>query len=362
MSRKLHTLNPITGRRKLIAAASMTLAMGLLVTGRAEAQGTPAAQWNAITAAAAKESKVTFYHNLNPGGMESLAKEFRRDHPGIDVELVRLGSAALSQRFTSEFAANRNIADVVLTAVDQSIFDGVKAGWAEAWVPPELAAYPKNVNYNNLNMLFNVQTVRDTIVWNKQRVRPADAPKEWADLFDPKWKGKVAMNPPWRSVTQQAIIAYWDKLGLGDTAAKMKANDVRFFEGSGGVLQAVIRGDVMVAQMIDLPLDTAVADGAPIAFTYPKSGTTLSQIYIFVSSKAPRPNAAKVLTNWLLSVKGQTNLQTHGGLPGTRPGIPAMAHLPPTSSLSNVVDSLELTPPAKQKEIVEHWRKTFGIQ
>ncbi len=88
----------------------------------------------------------------------------------------------------------------------------------------------------------------------------------------------------------------------------------------------------------------------------------MSQVSTFVSSKAPRPNAARVLTNWLLSAKGQTNLQIHGGLAGTRPGIPRMAHLPPTSTLSNVVDSLDLTPPTKQKEIVEHWRKTFGVQ
>jgi hypothetical protein len=39
-----------------------------------------------------------------------------------------------------------------------------------------------------------------------------------------------------------------------------------------------------------------------------------------------------------------------------------MAHLPPTSAISNVVDGLDLLPPAKQKEIVEHWRKTFGVQ
>ncbi|NDH53804.1 MAG: extracellular solute-binding protein [Betaproteobacteria bacterium] len=355
---------PVDGKsRRALLTASMALAtaFGGVLPGSAAAQGA-AASWPTVTSAAAKEGKVTLYHNLSPGGMEVLGQEFRKEFPAIEVELVRLGSAALSQRFATEYSAQRHIADVVVTTVDPSIFEGLAAGWAAAWAPPELAAYPKQVNYKGQNMLFHVLTVRDAIVWNKQRVRDADAPKEWADLFDSKWKGKVGMNPPWRSVTQQAIIAYWDKLALGDTAARMKANDVRFFEGSGGVLQAVIRGDVMVAQMLDLPLNSAIDDGAPIGFVYPKSGTTVSQVSAFVVSKAPHPNAARVLANWLLSVKGQTNLQIHGGLAGTRPGIPRLAHLPPTSSLSNVVDSLDLTPPAKQKEIVEHWRKTFGVQ
>ena len=350
------------GRRALLAASiALAAAFGGVLPGPAFAQGA-AASWNAVTSAAAKEGKVTLYHNLSPDGMEVLAREFRKDVPGIEIQLVRLGSAPLSQRFSTEYSSQRHIADVVVTAVDTSIFEGIAGGWAAAWTPPELAAYPSHVNYKGQNMLFNILSVRDAIVWNKQRVREADAPKEWSDLFDPKWKGKVGMNPPWRSVTQQAIVAYWDKLALGDTAARMKSNEVRFFEGSGGVLQAVIRGDVMVAQMVDLPLNSALADGAPIGFTYPKSGTTVSQISTFVASKAPHPNAARVLTNWLLSVKGQTNLQIHGGIAGTRPGIPRMAHLPPTSAISNVVDGLDLLPPAKQKEIVEHWRKTFGVQ
>lgn len=318
--------------------------------------------WKAIEDLALRQGQATIYHNLNPTGMEMVMKDFRVDHPKIDVGIIRLGSAPLIQRFSTEFATGRDIADVVLTAVDESLFDGMKAGWMQAWMPPELKNFLPQANYQGLNMLFNIQTTRDAIVWNKSKVKPANAPKEWADLFDPKWKGKVGMNPPWRSVTQQAIIAYWEKLGLGDTASKMKANNVRFFEGSGGVLQAVIRGDVHVAQMLDLPLETALADGAPIGFIYPPSGTTASEIYVFLAAKAPHSAAGKILINWLLSEKGQVVLQKSGGLPATRPGIPALQFLPATSAIPKVQDGLALTPPAKQKEIVEHWRTVFGIQ
>ncbi len=318
--------------------------------------------WSAVATLALKEGKVTLYHNLNPVGMELAVKEFRTQHPGLDVDLIRLGSAPLEQRFSTEFAAGRNIADVVLTTADQGIFDGVRAGWMQAWIPPEIAHFDPQANYQNLNSLFNVLTTRDAIIWNTAKVKPENAPHEWVDLFSSRWKGKIGMNPPWRSVTQQAIIAYWEKLGLGDTADKMKKNNVRFFEGSGGVLQAVIRGDVHVAQVLDLPLETALEDGAPIGFSYPKSGTTVSQLYVFLSSKATHPAAGKVLINWMLSEKGQVILQKYGGLPATRPGIAPMQYLPTTSSLSNVQDGLALTPPAKQKEIVDHWRTVFGIQ
>ncbi|MEO9121733.1 MAG: extracellular solute-binding protein, partial [Burkholderiaceae bacterium] len=275
---------------------------------------------------------------------------------------TRLGSAPLIQRFGTEFTSGRNIADALITFPDQRIFDGMKAGWMAAWVPPELKAFPASVNYENKNMLFNIQTAREAIIWNKQKVKPADAPKEWSDLFDPRWKGKVGMNPPWRSVSIQGVVALWEKLGLGDTAAKLKANNVRFFEGSGGILQAVIRGDIYVSEITDLPVNVALADGAPIGFVYPKSGTSLSEGYIFVAAKAPHPNAGRVFTNWLLTERGQTLLQKFAGLSATRPGIPPLSHLPATSTLSNTVNGLSLTPPEKQKEIVDHWRTVFGVQ
>ena len=157
------------------------------------------------------------------------------------------------------------------------------------------------------------------------------------------------------------LVAPTSAQGLGDTAAKLKANNVRFFEGSGGIIQAVIRGDVHVAELTDLPLNPALADGAPIGFVYPASGTTTSEGYMFVAAKAPHPNAAKVFANWILSGRGQLLLQTYAGLSATRPGLPGLTHLPPTSALK-ATDGLALTPPAKQKQIVDHWRKTFGIQ
>ena len=353
--RNVHNVRNVLG----VAVAALLSCMPL--SGMAQTAPT-AAQWTAIQAAGNKEGKVSLYHNLNPAGAELLANDFRKEIPGIRLEMTRLGSAPLIERFRTEFTSNRHIADVVITFPDDTLFEGMKTGWMAAWVPPELRAYPAKVNYQKKNMLFNIQTAREAIIWNTQRVRGNDAPKEWSDLFEPRFKDRVGMNPPWRSVAIQGIIAYWEKLNLGDTATKLKNNNVRFFEGSGGIIQAVIRGDVHVAELTDLPLNPALADGAPIGFVYPQSGTTLSEGYMFVANKAPNPNAAKVFSNWIMTGRGQLLLQTYAGLSASRPGLPPLTHLPATEKLSRTVDGLSLTPPAKQKQIVDHWRKVFGVQ
>jgi iron(III) transport system substrate-binding protein len=182
------------------------------------------------------------------------------------------------------------------------------------------------------------------------------------DLFDPKWKGKVGMNPPWRSVSIQQIIAFWEDHGIADPAEKLKANDVRFFEGSGGIIQAVLRGDVRVAHLTDLPLNPLLEDGAPVGFVYPTSGTTLSANKAFVAAQAPHPNAARVFLNWLMTKDGQEALQDHGGLSVTRNGIRPLSKLPATSQLSNVVDGEKILAPARQAKIVGQWRTVFGVR
>jgi iron(III) transport system substrate-binding protein len=340
------------------------LAGGALVAAAAFGATQPASaqeNWDAVVAAAKKEGKVVFYNNLQPNGIEPLLSKFREEYPEIQTEMIRLGSNPLIERFATEFSAGRNLSDVLITFPDKRIYDGMKAGWAAKWTPPEAKNFAPELLEDD--MLFTLQQAREAIIWNKAAVPAGQEPKDWTDLFDPKWKGKVGMNPPWRSISIQQVIALWeDKLNLGDTAQKLKDNDVRFFEGSGGIIQAVIRGDVQIAELTDLPLNPLLDDGAPVGFVYPASGTTLSSNKAFVAAKAPHPNAAKVFLNWLMSEKGQEYLQQYAGLPVTRNGAPPLSQLPATKDLKNAVDGETILTPERQEKMVDHWRTVFGVK
>ncbi len=347
---KLPRLLPALGT--FAAASVLAAALGSLP---ASAQ-----TWDETLAAAKKEGKVVFYNNLQPNGIEPLLAKFRAAVPGIQPEQIRLGSNPLIERFQTEFTAGRHLADVFITFPDERIVEGVKAGWMAEWTPPELSNFPPAINEDN--KLFTLQYAREAIIWNKTLVKPADEPKEWTDLFDPKWKGKVGMNPPWRSVSIQQVVAFWEDKGIANPAEKLKANEVRFFEGSGGIIQAVVRGDVRIAELTDLPLNPLLEDGAPVGFVYPASGTTLSANKAFVAAKAPHPNAARVFMNWLMTKEGQESLQQYCGLSVTRNGAPPLSKLPATSQLTNVVDGEKILTTARQAKIVNEWRTVFGVR
>lgn len=344
------------GKGAITAAAIATASVLWQGAGPAVAQS-----WAEVEAAARKEGRLTLYHNIRPAGIDEILKRFRAKYPEIQTEQVRLGSGPLNERFRTEFAAGRHIADVLISYVDEDVMKEVPS-WFAQWEPPELKGnFPPDVQVAD-GRLYAIMQVREAIIWNKNLVKDAEAPKEWTDLFDAKWKGRVALNTPWRSISVQQMFAHWEDLGLKDAAEKMKANDVRFFEGSSGVIQAVVRGDAAVAHITDIPLNGMLADGAPLGFVYPNSGTTLSDNVAGVAAKSTRPNVGRVFVNWLMSKEGQALLVEHGGLAGTRNDAPPLSHLPATAKLPKAIDGAKLLTPARQKAIIEHWRKVFGVK
>jgi iron(III) transport system substrate-binding protein len=340
--------------QRMLATASLPL---ISVTGRS-AQA--ADDWAAIEAEARKIGKLNLYHNLPPPGDEGMLAAFEAAYPGIKVETVRLGSGAMMQRFQAETGAGACPADALMTNYDETENGWIDKGWVLQWTPPEAAAYPPE--FIHRGHFFSTQLYREAIIYNTTRVKPADAPKQYADLFDPKWKGKVGMNPPWRSVTVQGTVAYWEKrLGIANVAQKLKDNEVRFFNGSAGVVQAVVRGDVWIASLIDPAVITALADGAPIAAVYPESGVPAAVANVFVPAKAPNPAVGKVFVNWLLSEKGQTSLQESSGAPVTRPGVKPPKLVPPNNALKITLSPPLLTPDYQQSMLKE-FRTIFNVQ
>ena len=80
--------------------------------------------------------------------------------------------------------------------------------------PPEAAAF--DAKYIVRDQAFITQVIRSTLTTTKTKVKDADAPKEWTDVFDPKWKGRIGMDPPWCSVAIHQMLACWEQIGIKD--------------------------------------------------------------------------------------------------------------------------------------------------
>ena len=67
----------------------------------------------AMLAAATKEGKVTWYTSVDVKVAEAVAKAFRAEYPGIDIEVERSGSERVFQRINQEYQSGIHNVDVV---------------------------------------------------------------------------------------------------------------------------------------------------------------------------------------------------------------------------------------------------------
>src|SRR5690348_4654685 len=260
-------------RRDLLKASSVLVLTLPAMPLRAAAPPATAVTPDLI-AAAQKEGKVVYYTSIDLPLAERIAKAFEAKYPGITVRVERTGAERVFTRIGQEYASNVHAVDVVNSSDAAHFIVWKRQGLLAPFVPEDVAkSYPADhKDAEGLYASFRIGL--SVIAYNTGLVKPEDAPKSFADLLDPKWKGKLVKAHPGYSGT---IVT--------STLAVSKALGWEYFEklGKQQVLQvqSAIDPPRKVAQgerpvMVDGSEATAlqlIGSGAPITLVYPAEGT-----------------------------------------------------------------------------------------
>ena len=150
--------------------------------------------------AARKEGKVSFYTAVDVQVAEKVAAAFKAKYPGIDVLVERAGSERVFQRVEQERSANITNADVVNSSDAAHYIIWKREGLLAPYVPEDVATYYKD-NADPEGFYATWRATLSPIGYNTKYVKPADAPKSFADLLSPKWKGMMVKGHPGYSGT-----------------------------------------------------------------------------------------------------------------------------------------------------------------
>src|SRR4051812_39971311 len=165
---------------KRIAAIAFLL---ISLAGRAEA----AAQ--ALVDAAKREGRVVWYTTLLLDEASGpLASAFEKKYPGIHVDVIRKDSSEHLRIIMSEARSGAKVADV---------FDGtttaaflMRDGVAEAYKAESAADIP--ARYKDPNGYWTAQVLYfQTLGYNADMVPASEAPKNYQDLLNARWKGRL---------------------------------------------------------------------------------------------------------------------------------------------------------------------------
>jgi ABC-type Fe3+ transport system substrate-binding protein len=261
----------------------------------------------ALIAAAKKEGQVLIYTTLIVDQIvRPLIRAFQAQVPGIDVRIVRADSVALVVRMTNEAKANRTQADL------WQLVDGVgpliDAGIAATLDLPSTKGLPATYVDPNRRWVTTNLAVR-SLAYNTQLVPPKDAPRGYADLLDPRFKGKFAWSP--HSVSGAygfigTVLKHMgEEKGRDYLRALAKQDITPVPMAIRAVLDRVIAGEyAMGLEMNGTHAHISATMGAPVAWV-PLDPVTLTLQAAGITAKAPHPNAARLFLDFLISRAGQ---------------------------------------------------------
>ncbi|MTK03574.1 ABC transporter substrate-binding protein [Micromonospora sp. CP22] len=305
----------MTQPRRYLAAAALVTLLTLSACGDGGGAPREVAAPDNLESAAKEEGTVTLYSSVEEEATAAFAKSFT-DRYGIKVEVVRLTSAQLAQRFSAEAQAGAPAADALLISRTGFTTEAITNGWlvplADAGLPDFPGGLdPRFVLPDEGTAISIIQPAG--MAYNTDLVPANEAPKTWEDLLDPKWRGKIAIPDP---ASSASYIGEWLVVAEAsgpDFLERFGAQDLKKYASGVPAAAAVAAGEAAFCVM---GLGSHIADpkekGAPIEFVAPEL-TSGAEVVPGVAANGRNPNAARLLVQYALSKEGSVTLADAAG-------------------------------------------------
>ena len=105
------------------------------------------------------------------------------------------------QRISKEYSSNIHAVDVVNSSDAAHFIVWKRDGILAPYVPEEVAKFYPAEHRDVDGQFASFRVWLSIIAYNTNLVKAEDAPKSFADLLDPKWKGKIVKAHPGYSGT-----------------------------------------------------------------------------------------------------------------------------------------------------------------
>jgi iron(III) transport system substrate-binding protein len=289
---------------KVLCAAAIALVVALGAIERISLAD--AAESTALVEGARKEGQLTSYSLLAVPDHSSIVSRFREKYPFIEVSLTRPGaSERITARVLTEARAGRPLVDVIgISRLNMTSL--IQRGLIMNYDSPERARFdPAFKDRNGFWTAFYVNP--EVTAYNTKMIAPANTPKTYGDLLEPRWNGQLAFEQTaieWFST----LLRYWgEDKGLA-FMRRLAAQNLKILNGNTLLTQLVAAGEHAAAVSLNGPrVELTKRRGAPIDWVA-LDPTVVDVVVLGIGANAPHPNAAKLYLNFVLSKEVQEGL------------------------------------------------------
>lgn len=317
------------------------------------------ADLKAITEAAKKEGEITWYvaHYASEAA-EDLGRGFTDMH-GIKVKVVRTMAQVAYHRLLQDLKNNQAICDV-FSSTDVSHFVRLSAkGQFEKYVPEAESRINETFRKIDADGFYHTTSAGLVLLtYNSAKVKAEDAPREWLDLLDIKWKGKVSVGHPGFSSYVAAWVLTMKNLYGWSFFERLEKNKPQIGRSINDTVTALNAGERQVAAGAEGPTLLSASRGNPLATSYPADGAVLIIAPSAIMKGTKHPNAARLFMEYLLSIEASKINVKHFAMP-LRPEVPPPPGARPLSDIKTIRPTVAEVDKGIA-EVIEQWRDTFG--
>lgn len=287
--------------KKLISLITCSLLVSSLFAGC----GSSSATNDTKKPAASEDTKTVVVYSPNEADVNNKLVKMFQDKTGIKVQLITGGTGDLLSRIKAE--AQNPLGDVMFGGGAESL--QAFSTYFEPYTSTEDKNLPDGMKAKD-HIWNGFSALPMVIMYNKAMVKDADAPKSWADLTDPKWKGKVSFTDPNKSGSAYTqMITMYTADGGWDFVQKFINNlDGKVESSSTNPPKKVSDGEFPIGVTLEQSAQKYIAGGSNVGLIYPSEGTSAVPDGIALIKGVKHPEAAKKFIDFMISKEAQSVL------------------------------------------------------
>ncbi|MDB5600482.1 MAG: iron transporter substrate-binding protein [Xanthobacteraceae bacterium] len=307
-------------RRDVLKASTSIVASTVFASPIRAAAPPPSSATPELIAAAQKEGKVVWYTSVDLPLAERVAKTFEARYPGIAVRVERSGAERVFQRIGQEYSSRVHAVDVVNSSDAAHFITWKEDGILAPFVPEDVAKHYPAEHKDPDGQFASFRVWLCTIGYNTDLVKPEDAPKSFADLLDPKWKGKmVKAHPGYSGTIMTATFQMARDLGW-PYFEKLAQQNVMQVQSSADPPKKLALGERSVmCDGNEYNLFQLMDKKSPVEVVYATEGSPIIIGPNGIFKAAPNPNAARLFQIFSFTPEAQQLIVDFGGLRSVHP-------------------------------------------
>ncbi|MPZ93422.1 MAG: extracellular solute-binding protein [Propionibacteriales bacterium] len=253
--------------------------------------------------AAQEEGAVAYYTSANTSETDVIIENWNEAYPGIELEPVSASAGTLLERALLEAETGRVQGDVYhASSADLALLEA--AGAQDDYRPINTEDVAEEFKPDDSYVFASYLTYHPA--FNTDLVDEDELPDDWTGYCDPKWKGKVAIDPEGADWAAGLLAGMGEEKGTAFLEC-LAANEPRLVRGTSNRTELLASGEYPV--MLDGYGHSILEyeqEGAPIRAQRP-SPSPLPALPQFemIFKDAPHPNAARLLAEFFLTPEGQ---------------------------------------------------------